>query len=175
MSSKPIMPNFPVIDFHIHLPVQRQKPKKTGSNNKVISDYRKKLQENFFRKWGFYKPDGKTYTPEAAGELWNRRREFYGLEKVNAVTAGFDNDILAHIINLYPDSFIGFTHHDIQEPNAFFELKRGIEELGLLGHKILAPYMEKPFDDPDLEPIWKYLNERKLPVLIHFGIVVRVD
>ncbi|ACB85377.1 amidohydrolase family protein [Natranaerobius thermophilus] len=171
MSEQVEMPDFPVIDFHIHLPVQRKKPNKSRSSHPAIQNHRKKLQEKFFEKWGFDKPNGEVYSPEKVAELWYKEKEYYGLEKVNAVTAGFDNDTLANIISLYPESFIGFTHHDIQESNSFEELQRGIEELGLSGHKMLAPFMERPFNDPEFEPFWKYLNDNKLPVIIHFGIV----
>ncbi len=164
------MPDFPVIDFHIHFPVPRKKPNKSRSNHPVIMNYRQKLQEAFLKKWGFEKPDGKTYSPEKAIELWHKEKEYYGLDKLNALTAGFDNNVMADMIHQYPDTFTGFTHHDIQEPDALAELKRGIEKLGLVGHKMLAPYMERPFNDPDFEPFWRYLHDRELPVVIHFGI-----
>lgn len=170
MQDNIFMPDYPVIDFHVHLPVPSKRPIKSRSNSPVIQNYRQQLQEQFFNKWGFPKPNGEQYSPEKAAELWHNEKEKYGLELINAVTAGYDNDDLANAISMYPDSFVGFAHHDIQNPNAVEELKRSVEELGLLGYKTLAPYMERPFNDPDFEPFWRYLNERELPVLIHFGI-----
>ncbi len=167
---KIVMPDFPVIDFHMHLPVQGNRPKKARVPNKIIQDYKDKLQTAFFEKWGFEKPNGKLYSAQEAAKLWKQEREYYGLEKINAVTAGFDNDVLAGIIKSNPETFTGFAHHDIQVEGALEELKRGIEELGLSGYKLLAPFMERPFDAPEFEPIWQYLDDNHLPVLIHFGI-----
>ena len=168
---KPIvkMPDYPVIDFHIHLPVKRRRPRKSASNNPTIYQYRNKLLEQFLNKWGFPKPDGKEYSTEEAAKLWKKEQDKYGLYKINVLTAG-DNDVLAKVIDMYPQTFLGFAHHDIQELNALSELKRGVEDLGFCGYKLLAPYMERPFDDPDFEPVWQYLDDNRLPLLIHFGI-----
>lgn len=170
MPEKIKMPDYPVIDFHVHLPVKGNRPKKIPHPGEAVKKHREKLQEKFFIKWGFDKPNGKMYPSEEAARLWHQEKEFYGLELINAVTAGFDNDFTARIIEMYPDTFMGFTHHDIQEPGALEELKRGINELGLSGHKMLAPAMDKPFNAPEFEPFWQFLNDKELPVLIHFGI-----
>jgi len=88
------------------------------------------------------------------------------------------NDQVAAASKRYPDKIIGFAALNPYHPTRMIdELRRCVEVLGMKGLKVhqmvSAPaYSPFPIDPLDAEwiEVWKYLNERELPVLWH-GIV----
>ncbi len=78
---------------------------------------------------------------------------------------------MADQISRHPGRFTGFAYHSIEDEGAAEELKRAADVLGLKGYKLFGPLTGIPFDDPSLDPVWTVLAERKLPVLIHFGLL----
>ncbi len=84
---------------------------------------------------------------------------------------GGGNEALAKAIRPHPDIFSGFAHHSPCLPKAAEELRRGVEELGLVGYKIIAPQLSCSLKDSRLDPLWEYLEQHRLPVLIHFGLL----
>jgi predicted TIM-barrel fold metal-dependent hydrolase len=83
---------------------------------------------------------------------------------------GSNHENLAKVIARHPDKFVGFYRpRDIGAPETAEELRHAVEELGLRGLKLLGPRVDFAWDDPRLAPVWRYLAEKRLPALIHFG------
>lgn len=80
---------------------------------------------------------------------------------------------MAAFIQANPARFTGFAYHPLERENAYEELKRAVEELGLKGYKLFGPLTDIDFHDPSLKKLWTYLADKKLPVLIHFGLLGR--
>ncbi|GGG61667.1 amidohydrolase family protein [Paenibacillus radicis (ex Gao et al. 2016)] len=163
--------NFQVYDIHGHLPYRIQIGG-SWSKHELIDRYGKERGERFRLTWDF--PEG-----GAAGsaddttpliDRWVQELDKYNIGGMNFLTA-LDNDNMADQLAHFPDRFTGFAFHPIEAPDAADELKRAVNELGLKGYKLFGPLTKIPFDDPSLKPVWTFLAEKKLPVLIHFGML----
>ena len=162
-------PRPPVIDFHAHFP--------TGDwhdhLDPITAQYARARSERMRREWDLPPREKVSGTPEGlekTADFWASEVDRYGLERVVFVT-GRDNDTLAAMVRRHPGKFAGMAHHGITAPDAVDQLRRAVEELGLVGYKLLAPLVAVPFEDQTLEPVWKYCAEKRLPVLIHFGLL----
>lgn len=168
-----------IIDFHAHFPVpvndlsawERNYAARFGSwkLERIRRDARW-YQEQWWRAYAFPFPEEPMAPLEIQLERWAAEVERYGLDRVVFLTGG-GNDLLARVVQRYPDRFIGFAHHDPFQPDAAAELRRAVQELGLRGYKVLAPALAGPIDDPVLDPIWQTCEELGIPVVIHFGIL----
>ncbi|NUU60090.1 amidohydrolase family protein [Paenibacillus agri] len=162
--------SFKVFDIHGHLPYQLQ----LGSKNShaLISSYGAERSERMRLTWDFPEPapvhDESDTTPLI--DRWVQELDKYGIGGLNFLTA-LNNDNMADQISRHPDRFTGFAYHSIEEEGAEAELRRAVNELGLKGYKLFGPLISRPFDDPSFTPIWNFLSEKKLPVLIHFGLL----
>jgi len=74
-------------------------------------------------------------------------------------------------VELHPDRFTGFAHHDVFSDDAADELIRAVKELGLSGYKIIASNQTRPIDDRAIYPVWEAADKLGIPVLIHFGVL----
>ena len=155
-----------VIDFHVHLPVWRAPAPKPTPTQLYAAERRRQWR----REWDFPEPeDSSGYTDEEMTARWAAEVDKYGLSRVVLVTGG-GNHHLAELIAPHRDKLVGLAHHDLAGPNPAEELARAVEEDGLKGYKVIAPALKlDSFDGPQLEPVWKYLEEHQLPLLIHFG------
>ncbi len=169
-----------VIDFHAHFPVQRLQGG-GGQRQNLIQRYGEKkaavilgnsarYREEWRRMWGFEAPEAGTHTDEEQAERWIRDIDSKGVDRVNFVTGG-GNDNLAGIVAKHPDRFSGFAHHDLFSEDAAAELERGVRELGLRGYKIIASGLTRPIDDRAGYPLWEMAEKLEVPVLIHFGVL----
>ncbi|RJQ04491.1 MAG: amidohydrolase [Bacillota bacterium] len=159
----------PVVDFHAHFPTGDWRP----NHDPITAEYARRRSERMRLEWDLPEREPVSGTPEGiarTAERWAAEVERHGLERVVFVT-GRDNDTLAGVVRRHPDKFAGMAHHPITSPNAAAELERAVEELGLVGYKLLAPLVPVPFEDETLEPVWRYCAEKRLPVLIHFGLL----
>ncbi len=160
-----------VIDCHAHFPVswgQRQV-------NSIVAGYNHERDERMHLEWDFPERQPGPQTDdeiEKTARLWDAEISRYGLRKVVFMTGG-GNDRLAAIVRKYPDSFLGFAHHHLEQDDALDEMVRAREELGMVGLKLIAPRFSIPFEDPSLRPVWRYLADNRIPVLIHFGLLGR--
>ncbi|BFT70831.1 amidohydrolase family protein [Paenibacillus sp. P36] len=158
---------FRVFDIHAHLPYSLP----LGSHHEFIHRHKALRSERMRLTWDFpSQPDNEEESKRPLIDRWINELDRYSIGGINFLTA-WNNDDLAAQIRKYPDRVTGFAHHAIEEPNAAEELQRAVDTLGLKGYKIFGPLVEIPFHDPRLAPVWRFLSERKLPVLIHFGLL----
>ncbi len=139
-----------------------------------LAEYARERRRRHRLEWGVPEPEyDDLETEEGKREFarrWRLEAEKNDLERVVFVTGG-GNDNLADVVNAWPEVFIGFAHHSPSQKEAHQELRRAVDELGFRGYKIIAPVMDIPFDHPDLDPLWRFIADRGLPVLIHFGLL----
>lgn len=161
---------FKVIDIHAHLPY----PTNFIKRHKIADQYNAERGKRMRLTWDFPDPSEEDEEMNAIPiiDRWLSELDKYNIDKLNFLTAN-DNGDLAEQVGKYPDRFIGFAHHSIEEPNALEELKRSIDELGLKGYKMFGPLVNRPLHDSSLLPVWEFLAEREIPVLIHFGMLGR--
>lgn len=76
---------------------------------------------------------------------------------------------VANYVAQDPKRLIGFLSVDPTQPNWQRELHEGHEELGLRGIKLLSMYAGFRPDDERVDPVWKYAEKHRLPVLLHTG------
>ncbi len=80
-----------------------------------------------------------------------------------------DDQYVADYVAAHPDRLVGFLSVDPTQDGWERELRAGHEELGLRGIKLLPMYAGFSMDDSRLDPLWKYAEQRGLPVLLHAG------
>ncbi|TNJ66966.1 amidohydrolase [Paenibacillus hemerocallicola] len=158
---------FKVFDIHGHLPYAQP----FLSTNEIHVKKNRERAETMRLTWDFPKEGS---DPEGEGkplmERWIETLDRHNIGGINFLTAA-NNDDLASKISANPDRFTGFAHHSIEAPNAREELERAVDVLGLRGYKLFGPMVQIPFHDRSLKPVWEFLAERQLPVLIHFGLL----
>jgi predicted TIM-barrel fold metal-dependent hydrolase len=92
---------------------------------------------------------------------------FGGKAKLSGIWV--DDDYVAKYVARHPKKLIGFMSLDPTQDGFYAEMRRGHEELGLRGIKLLPMYADFHPDDPRLDPIWRYATRNNLPVLLHTG------
>lgn len=80
-----------------------------------------------------------------------------------------DDEYVAAYVAAHAESLIGFLSVDPTQPGWQDELRDGHERLGLRGIKLLPMYAGFRPDDAQLDPLWTYAAEHRLPVLLHTG------
>ncbi|MFN8591071.1 MAG: amidohydrolase family protein [Thermomicrobiales bacterium] len=90
---------------------------------------------------------------------------------MKARLAGFwvPDDYIAEFITAAPDRLIGFASCDPTQPRCMEELREGIEGLGLAGVKLGPMYAGFDPRDERCAPVYRYCQERGLPILFHTG------
>ena len=82
--------------------------------------------------------------------------------------ARYANDLVAELCARRPDRFVPVAFVTPHYPDeAIRELERAFGELGMKYLKIYPGYFRKPNDDPAYFPIYEWLNERGLAVMMH--------
>jgi predicted TIM-barrel fold metal-dependent hydrolase len=76
---------------------------------------------------------------------------------------------VAGYVAAHPDTLIGYLSVDPTQDGWQDEMRRGHEELGLRGIKLLPMYAGFRPDDERLDPLWRYAERNQLPVLLHTG------
>lgn len=163
--------DFAAIDFHAHLPVGwgRRRPADAAAQEDPVARYARQRWERMKHEWDLSEPEWGLDAAELV-RRWAGEIDRHGLRCVNFVTGG-GNDDLAAAVAAHRGRMCGFAHHDPEGPGALDELKRAAGELGLCGFKIIGPDVRAPLGDPSFEPLWRWCEERRLPVLIHFGLL----
>ncbi|QDV69303.1 Amidohydrolase [Rosistilla carotiformis] len=80
-----------------------------------------------------------------------------------------DDNYVAQYVATDPEHLRGFLSIDPTQSDWEREMRHGHEELGLCGVKLLPMYAGFGVDDERLEPLWKYVQQKSLPVLLHTG------
>lgn len=92
---------------------------------------------------------------------------FWGTPEVSLECAQIMNDNMAAAQTAYPDRIRFFATIPWEYPDlAASELARAAE-LGAVGVMTLANIRRRPLNDPTFEPVWRDIENRGLPVLIH--------
>lgn len=80
-----------------------------------------------------------------------------------------DDQYVADYVAEHSDRMLGFLSVDPTQPGWEDEMRRGHQELGLVGIKLLPMYAGfLPYDER-LDPLWNYARDHALPVLLHTG------
>jgi hypothetical protein len=80
-----------------------------------------------------------------------------------------EDSTTAAAVSRWPDKLVGFAYLDPRRPDCMARLRESVETLGLKGVKYGPIYNGVPLDDPRLEPVYRYLIERDLPLTLHMG------
>jgi predicted TIM-barrel fold metal-dependent hydrolase len=80
-----------------------------------------------------------------------------------------DDAYVATYVAAHPDKLIGFLSVDPTQSGWEDELRYGHQELKLRGIKLLSMYAGFRPDEPRLDPLWRYAQQHRLPVLLHTG------
>jgi len=80
-----------------------------------------------------------------------------------------DDQYVADYVAQDPERLIGFLSLDPTQKGWESEMKEGHQELGLRGIKLLPMYAGFSPDEERVDPLWKYAQDNKLPVLLHTG------
>lgn len=172
-----------VIDVHAHFPIKGDASQSLRSRERGVIDnpkvaereaHRNQILERTRHQWrmafDFPEPETEPRSSEEQADRWVAELDKYGIERIGFVT-GRDNDELSRVVQMYPDRFVGFAHHDITQPDAAEELERAVTKLGLKGLKLLAPAIPLLINDRSLYPVWETCERLGIPVLIHFGML----
>ncbi|MCG0239671.1 MAG: amidohydrolase family protein [Firmicutes bacterium] len=164
--------NVKIIDFHVHFYAVPEGPWPPQPPHPDLAEYSRRRDRRMAQEWdhGTPEPPARTLAEEdALADRWVAEMERYDLERIVFVT-GSSNANMARQLRRHPGRFEALCFlRDPAAPGALDELKRCIEEWGFKGLKLLGPRVDTDWDDPRLTPMWEYLAERRLPVLIHFG------
>jgi predicted TIM-barrel fold metal-dependent hydrolase len=79
------------------------------------------------------------------------------------------DEYIANFVGRAPNKLVGFAACDPTQAGALAELRKGIEELGLQGVKMMPMYAGFDPRDERCQPIYAYCQERGLPILFHSG------
>ena len=92
---------------------------------------------------------------------------YWGGREVSEAVARATNDELAAAQTAHPDRIRWFASLPWQHPDlAVSELTRAVDA-GAIGVMVLANVAGKPLADAEFEPIWREIDRRSLPVLVH--------
>src|SRR5262245_30446875 len=80
-----------------------------------------------------------------------------------------DDQYVADYIRAHPDRLFGFLSLDPTQPGWEEELRFGHQELKLRGIKLMPMYAGFRPDESRLDPLWRYAQQHRLPVLLHTG------
>jgi predicted TIM-barrel fold metal-dependent hydrolase len=173
------LPDFPVVDMHVHLPIQADDwlaPWRTAyirDNGQERWEQLQALQQSvpsWLPEYGFPEPDEPFAHWQDAAPRWAQECRDHQLGRVVFVTGG-SNEILSEVVKSEPDLFSGFAHHPPETTGAAEMLEQAVRQGGLCGYKILAPLVQTPLDSPRFDALFEVCHGYKLPVLVHFGIL----
>ena len=92
---------------------------------------------------------------------------YWGGEGVSLKAAQTMNDEMARARKTYPDRIQWFCSLPWQFPKAALKELARATKAGACGVMVLANIAERPLTDPAFAPIWKAIDARRLPVLVH--------
>lgn len=162
---------FKVLDFHVHFLVESAEGSTRASGGSADAlTYSQRSYRWMLESWDFPTPE--TPIPPATTVLdrWINEIERYELDGMVFVT-GAGANFMSAAQQQYPDRIYAFSHVSPDDPEALVKITQDVDQRGLRGLKMFGPRLQKPFEDRAYWPIWEFLAERHVPLLIHFGIL----
>lgn len=160
-----------VLDFHVHFAVKKGPGAERASGAPTDQlTYSQRQYRWMLESWEFPSPETEVPEPSEVLSRWLAELDTYALEGVVFVT-GSGPEFMSAAQQQYPERIFAFSHVSPDDPAAVEKIRYQINELGLSGFKMFGPQLEKPFDDRTYWPIWELLAEKRLPLLIHFGVL----
>jgi 6-methylsalicylate decarboxylase len=93
----------------------------------------------------------------------------YGTDADMAIEAArIGNDLIAEMVSRYPDRFKAFVSLPLPHIDASLrELRRGLDELGMIGVNIHCSVLERSSAEEEFEPIYAEINRRNGLIFYH--------
>lgn len=93
----------------------------------------------------------------------------YGENEADAIAAArLGNDIYAKLVERYPDKFKAFVSLPLPHVEASMtELKRGMDELGMVGVNLHISVLDRSLAEDEFLPIYEEMNRRKGTIFFH--------
>src|SRR5947209_7054728 len=93
----------------------------------------------------------------------------YSDDEAAAIEAArIGNDLTAELANRQPDRFRALVSLPLPHVDASLrELRRGLDELGMVGVNIHCSVLNRPVVEPHFQPLYEELNRRHAVVLFH--------
>ena len=93
----------------------------------------------------------------------------YGTDEATAVeAAGIGNDLTAAMVSRYPDKFKAFVSLPLPHIDASLrELRRGLDEMGMIGVNIHCSVLNRSSAEEEFEPIYEEVNRRGGLIFYH--------
>lgn len=159
-----------VVDFHIHFHAGNWRP---GQQHPILTEYSRERDLRMRSEWDFDSeaepPAGTPEAEMALADRWVAELDRYNVERAVFVT-GSSNANMARVIQQHPGRFSALYYTtDPGRPETLAEITQCVEEWGFSGLKLLGPRIDYAWDDPKLIPLWRYMADKRLPALIHFG------
>lgn len=79
------------------------------------------------------------------------------------------NDQAVQAVRDFPDRYFGYTFYNPRYADRMQAEMERCFEAGLRGLKVHPSFHRMPADDPSYDLVWRFGQERRLPVLCHFG------
>lgn len=94
---------------------------------------------------------------------------YYWIAAAEAASfARMANEALADVVKRSGGRLSGLATLPLQAPDvAAAELRRAVQELGLVGAEIGTSVEDRQLDDPAFQPIWEAANELRVPIVLH--------
>jgi predicted TIM-barrel fold metal-dependent hydrolase len=90
------------------------------------------------------------------------------VQVMGAEVARMLNDGIAEVEHQHPARFLGAIHLPVHQPReAEYELRRGMNELGLRAVALLACHLDVQLDDSIMNPLFEEIQRQNLPIIIH--------
>jgi aminocarboxymuconate-semialdehyde decarboxylase len=129
-----------------------------------------------FRDSPMSDPEQRLFLMERMGidfQLLSPYPMLYFYEQPEDVAVAFcrrHNDELAALVGQYPKRFAGLATLPMQAPEqARNELRRAVEELGLVGAYVGRSFDGRELSDPGYESLWADLARLRVPIVVHPG------
>jgi len=104
----------------------------------------------------------------------------FGDEQVSTAWTEVSNDLIARVVGLYPDNFIGVCQlpqsPDVPISHSVAELRRCVQELGFVGCNLNPDpsgghWTAAPLTDPSWFPFYEAMVELDVPAMVHVSAV----
>jgi 4-oxalmesaconate hydratase len=119
------------------------------------------------------------FSPRASG-----MGHHFGDEAVSTAWTKVSNDLIARVVALYPDKFVGVCQlpqsFGVPIANSVAELRRCVDELGFVGCNLNPDpsgghWTSPPLTDPSWFPLYEAMVELDVPAMVHVSAVTNAN